>query len=118
MHVLFLYTVICISKDDVHHTKAQKKLITTRTEIQSPELVSDTVGKLNNKERGNVCPFNTQEQRKQSFLCGLNRDLTPQTGSRQLGLSRCWQMGERDELFTVNFKGCKYYVDVTCMTVE
>lgn len=25
---------------------------------------------------------------------------------------------KRDEMFTVNFKGCKYYEDVMCMTVE
>lgn len=92
--------------------------ITTRTAIQSLELVSDTVGELNNKAKGRVCPFNMQEQHKQNFLCGLNRDLTPQTGSRQLGLSKCWQMGEWDELCTINFKGCKYYVDVMCTTVE
>lgn len=37
----------------------------------------------------------------------------------QPGLAGCKQMGnERDEMFTVNFKGCKYYEDVMCMTVE
>lgn len=40
-------------------------------------------------------------------------------GSMQPALAGRWQMGnKRDLMFTVNFKGCKYYEDVMCMTAK